>query len=77
MGNFYDPTPPIIFFGDTFRQIVCIGKPQTTQQLKHNICTEIRGLHLEILNTDMEKAIERTRLCEVENGKYRRRIIFL
>jgi len=47
---------------------VYINKPHTIQQLKDNICAEIRGLQPELLSAVMENAVERACLCEAENG---------
>ncbi len=71
-----DLTPPDYFLWGYLKERVYINKPHTIQQLKDNICAEIRGLQPELLSAVMENAVERARLCEAENGEHLSCIIF-
>ena len=53
-----------------------VNKPQTLQQLKNNIRAEIRALEPETLRGVMENALKRAHLCEAENGRRLRDLIF-
>lgn len=60
----------VIYVGGYFKEGVCISKPQTIQLPKDDICIEIGLFQSQILNTVIEKVIERTRLCVIESGIY-------
>ncbi|XP_043676454.1 uncharacterized protein LOC122633042 [Vespula pensylvanica] len=52
------------------------NKPRTIQQLQENIRTEIHGLSRQTLRTVMENILQRMKLCQTENGRYLRDVIF-
>ena len=71
-----DLTPPDYFLWGYLKKRVHINKPHIIQQLKDNICAEIRGMQPELLSAVMENAVERARLCEAINGGHLSSIIF-
>ena len=55
-----------------------VNKPQTLQELKENIRNEVKELNRnrEILQTVMNSVLERARICEAENGRHLKDVIF-
>ncbi|KOC64270.1 hypothetical protein WH47_01977, partial [Habropoda laboriosa] len=67
---------PEFFLWGYPKERLCVSKLRTLQELKINIQVEIRALQPETLTAVMEHAIERARLCESENGRHARDVIF-
>lgn len=71
-----DLTAPDYFLWGYLKERVYVNKPQTIEQLKHNIEAEIRAIEPETLRAVMQNACLRAQLCIDENGGHLSDIIF-
>lgn len=71
-----DLTAPDFFLWGFLKERVYVNKPRNIQALKENIRAEIRGLQPATLTKVLEHAVERARLCEANNGRHLKDIIF-
>nr|CAI5865735.1 unnamed protein product [Callosobruchus analis] len=71
-----DLTAPDFFLWSYLKEKVYVNKPQTIRQLKDNIRNEIHAITPEILRKVMEHVLKRAQLCEAENGRHLRDVIF-
>lgn len=71
-----DLSAPDYFLWGYLKDKVYINKPKSIQQLKKNICDEIKAINPKVLAGVMENSIKRAQLCEAENGGHLKDIIF-
>ena len=69
-------TSPDLFLWGYLKERVYVNKPETLEQLKENINREMREVVPETLAAVMEHVMERARLCEAENGRHFKDVIY-
>ena len=71
-----DLTSPDFFLWGYLKERIYVNKPENLKQLKDNITKEIRELDQETPEAVMEHVLERARMCEAENGRHLKDVIF-
>ena len=71
-----DLTSPDFFLWGYLKEKVFVKKLQSSMELKENITREIREVSPETLEKVMAEVFKRAEICEAENGRHMKDVIF-